>query len=198
MFVKKWYFVYQTLNLINGKIYVGVHTSLVNPKKKFDGYLGKGTYLSKDILKYGKDNFRRTVIKICDSKEEAVELERSIVNTEFLSSANVYNIHRGGAGCVSHSEVSRKIMSVSRKGSGNNMFGKEHSKITKSKMSSSHKGKVIDTETRKKMGISKNGSLNGMFGVKRERFECSVCGKQTDAANMARWHGANCRSNVNN
>ena len=38
MEVKEWHFVYQTVNLMNGKIYIGVHTSYVNPDKKFDGY----------------------------------------------------------------------------------------------------------------------------------------------------------------
>lgn len=38
------YIVYCTVNLINGKIYVGVHKT-DNPDK-FDGYIGNGVYIS--------------------------------------------------------------------------------------------------------------------------------------------------------
>jgi len=194
---RRWYIVYQTLNILNGKIYVGVHVSLVNPEKKFDGYLGTGRDLRRDIKKYGKEYFRRSTLCICNSKEEAIEKEREIVDKDFIKSKNTYNVHRGGSGCVEHSEVSKRNMSDSRKGENNNMYGKTHSEEAKKKMSLVHKGKSLSEDTKRKMGISRTGSKNGMYGVAREKFQCPECGAFTDAANMARWHGANCRVNHN-
>ena len=46
-------FTYQTKNLINGKTYVGVHST----DKLNDGYLGSGKRLQIAIEKYGRDNF---------------------------------------------------------------------------------------------------------------------------------------------
>lgn len=64
------YIVYITINLCNGKFYIGVHKT--NPDI-FDGYIGNGIYRDSNIKskkngfhaavkKYGYDNFRRTTI----------------------------------------------------------------------------------------------------------------------------------------
>jgi hypothetical protein len=39
------YIVYKTINLINGKVYIGVHK--VKDPEVFDGYLGCGCYSTK-------------------------------------------------------------------------------------------------------------------------------------------------------
>lgn len=101
------YIVYKTTNLINNKIYVGVHKT-ENPEI-FDGYIGCGAYINKPssyvnskyclhkaLLKYGVDNFVRTTIKIFDNKEDAFKLESEIVNEEFVKNENTYNMTLGG------------------------------------------------------------------------------------------------------
>ena len=104
------YIVYITVNLCNGKIYVGYHKT--NPEV-WDGYIGNGIFKPNDALKedtpfcravrkYGYENFRRTTIDIFPGtkkgKKEAKTLERQIVNKVFLKSKNVYNIAIGGDG----------------------------------------------------------------------------------------------------
>lgn len=54
-------FIYITTNIVNGKKYIGKHTGYVD-----DNYLGSGSLLKKAISKYGKQNFRREIIVICD------------------------------------------------------------------------------------------------------------------------------------
>lgn len=55
---EKHYLVYQTTNLLNGKIYIGQHqTDNLN-----DGYIGSGVELNLDIEKFGRDNFKREII----------------------------------------------------------------------------------------------------------------------------------------
>lgn len=58
-----YYFIYKTTNLINGKIYVGQHST----NNLDDGYLGSGTMINRAISKYGKENFKREVLEYCES-----------------------------------------------------------------------------------------------------------------------------------
>lgn len=107
---KKWkYIVYETTNLINNKIYVGLHKT-ENPDI-FDKYLGNGvistqpyTYMYAKtafqyaVKKYGPQNFRRKTLAVFDTIEEASNLEEQIVNEKFLERNDVYNMVLGGLG----------------------------------------------------------------------------------------------------
>ena len=75
------YIVYKTTNLINGKIYVGVHRT--NPDI-FDGYIGCGVSkkdqkkkikgFPKAVQKYGYENFKREILFIFPDTEEGKDL----------------------------------------------------------------------------------------------------------------------------
>lgn len=86
-------FVYKTINLINGKIYVGVHEGALD-----DNYLGSGKAIKAAIKKYGVNNFSREIIKEFVNIEEAFEFESEIVNTDFVNDDNTYNLTLGGKG----------------------------------------------------------------------------------------------------
>ena len=71
----KYHIIYKTTNLINGKIYVGMHsTDNLN-----DGYLGSGWILKQVIKKYGKENFKREVLLVLSNRKEAIEVEALLV-----------------------------------------------------------------------------------------------------------------------
>jgi len=89
------FYVYKTTNLLNGKIYVGVHKS----KDIFsDKYIGSGYALKQAIDKYGYNNFRRDIIACFDQYEKAFELEEIIVDKDFINRKDVYNLVVGGKG----------------------------------------------------------------------------------------------------
>lgn len=101
------YIVYQTINLVNNKIYIGVHKT-VDPTV-FDGYIGCGVKVSVPssymhpttpfhyaVKKYGVKNFKRTVLKIFDNLQDAFDLERFLVDPEFLKRPDTYNSCLGG------------------------------------------------------------------------------------------------------
>ncbi len=103
------YIVYETTNLVNGKIYVGIHKT-ADPDK-FDGYIGNGIYVTQPytyqysktafqcaVKKYGPKNFRRKTLAIFDTEQEASDLEEQIVNEKFLERSDVYNMVLGGLG----------------------------------------------------------------------------------------------------
>lgn len=107
-----FYTVYKTTNLINGKIYVGLHIT----NNLEDEYLGSGYQLKSAVKKYGKENFKREYIKICNSSEEMYELEADIVNEDFVKRSDTYNMKTGGAGSWYHvnsnPEQKRKFCSI--------------------------------------------------------------------------------------
>ena len=115
------YIVYITINLCNGKFYIGVHKT--NPNV-FDGYIGCGVYreslANKDIAfhnavkKYGYNNFKRTTIQIFpdteEGKKQAFELEKILVNSTLLKSKTCYNTSLGGGGSYTEDDYKRVYM----------------------------------------------------------------------------------------
>jgi len=101
------YIVYCTTNLVNNKIYIGVHKT-ENPDK-FDGYIGCGikitmpstymnpkTALQYAVKKYGTKNFNRVILFIYDNAKDAYEKEKEIVNEDFIKQDTNYNMILGG------------------------------------------------------------------------------------------------------
>ena len=93
-----FYTVYKVTNLVNGKIYVGLHVT----KNLDDEYLGSGKQIQSAVKKYGRENFKREYIKICENSEEMYALEATIVNEEFVKRTDTYNMKTGGTGSWSH------------------------------------------------------------------------------------------------
>jgi hypothetical protein len=100
------YIVYCTTNIINNKIYVGVHKT-ENPDI-FDGYIGCGIYVTQPytyqhaktnlqyaVKKHGVNNFKRQILATFDDAESAYLLESDIVNYNFLERNDVYNMMVG-------------------------------------------------------------------------------------------------------
>lgn len=89
------YIVYKTTNLVNSKIYVGIHKQETST---FDGYYGSGILLHKAIKKYGIQNFVRETLFTYETLKEAKNKEKEIVTEEFCNRKDTYNISVGGTG----------------------------------------------------------------------------------------------------
>lgn len=145
----KYMYVYKTINLIKGKVYVGQHTTT----NLDDGYLGSGVLLKKAFRKYGKANFIKEVLCMCESEEELNEMEIYWIKT--LKSRSVYgqgyNMTIGGEGTtgLKMSEESKKKLSEvasKRIGELNSFWGKTLSqdhidKMTKTRVAAITGGK---------------------------------------------------------
>ena len=91
-------YLYQITNLINNKIYVGVHkTDNID-----DGYMGSGTAILRAIKKYGVENFKRDILEFYDTYEAALLAEETLVTEDFLLREDVYNLRTGGIGGWEH------------------------------------------------------------------------------------------------
>lgn len=93
---KKFNYVYQIKNEINGKIYIGKHST----DNFDDNYFGSGFALKRAIKKYGIENFTKTIIDFCPNEEQALELESFIVDKEFILRPDTYNLRMGGTGSI--------------------------------------------------------------------------------------------------
>lgn len=85
-------YIYQTVNRVNDKVYVGQHKGEFNPE-----YLGSGIYINRAIRKYGKDKFIVSVVAIANSRKEADDLEKKYIE-EYKKNHQVYNLAGGGIG----------------------------------------------------------------------------------------------------
>lgn len=87
-----FHYVYRITNLLNKKIYIGVHST----ENLDDDYMGSSISLSKDLGIYGRDNFKKEILKFFDTRKEALEMEADLVNTDFILRDDIYNINEGG------------------------------------------------------------------------------------------------------
>jgi len=137
-----YYTIYRTRNLINNKEYTGQHiTEDLN-----DLYLGSGTVLKQAIEKYGKENFTKTILFVCDTFEEMNALEKLIVNEDYIGRSDTYNMALGGKGGACHTTP--------------------HTEESKKKISINNKGKTHTRKTIKHLSDTKKGSRNPMYGKK--------------------------------
>ncbi len=84
--------IYKITNILNDKIYIGKHST----ENLDDSYMGSGSYIRRSIKKYGVENFKKEILFIFDSSEEAYKKEIEIVNEDFVLRTDTYNIITGG------------------------------------------------------------------------------------------------------
>lgn len=95
--------IYKTTNLINNKIYIGLHsTNNIN-----DSYLGSGVFLKKAIKKYGYKNFKKEILFVFDNKQDMIKKEKELVTEEFCLRKDNYNMVKGGYGLSTLSKQKR-------------------------------------------------------------------------------------------
>jgi hypothetical protein len=84
----KYGFIYITTNILNNKKYIGMRIY----SKGWENYLGSSKLLLKDILKYGKENFKREIIEECDNKKELQDKEiYYLISNNVLTDDSFYN-----------------------------------------------------------------------------------------------------------
>lgn len=89
-----YHFVYETTNLVNGKKYIGKHSS----EDLNDDYLGSGIALKRSVTKYGKDSFKREILRQFVTSEDAFLYEAELVTQDLVNNPNYYNMILGGDG----------------------------------------------------------------------------------------------------
>ena len=84
----KYYGIYKITNLLNGKMYIGQHTT----EDLDDGYMGSGKIIKQAIKKYGVENFRKEWIMFCEDEEELNYWESVFVDETWVLRSDTYNL----------------------------------------------------------------------------------------------------------
>jgi hypothetical protein len=201
-----YYYVYETVCLENGKIYVGAHKT----KNLNDNYIGSGKILSHAIKKYGRDKFIRKILKFFDTEKEMFEYETVLVNEEFLNRDDVYNLSLGGLGGDRSAFFTEETIEKCRKksaGENNPYYGIKHSIEIRKKISETllEKGSdwlISNASNAGKGNIGKKRNEDQKLKYheianNREKYTCEHCGKEGQRNSMIGYHGEKCSKNPN-
>jgi hypothetical protein len=92
---KKYHYIYITFCLVNDKIYVGRRSCDCLPEED-TGYLGSGVIFRNALRKYGKENFEKEIVEVCNYSELK---EKEIFYIAYFEANNRkigYNLTKGG------------------------------------------------------------------------------------------------------
>lgn len=167
-------YIYLIENMINNKKYIGKHVSSVFEPER---YIGSGKIFLEAVEKYGKDNFKCSLIEECFSEKELNEREIYWINFyNAVESDNFYNLSYGGNG----GDLSKYIdySKCTKVGSDNWNFGKHYKwyndgekeiKIFTGQIIEDNyvEGRlcVLSDESRRKISISRLGKSPANKGV---------------------------------
>jgi hypothetical protein len=176
---QQYHMLYKTTCTVTGNFYIGVHST----KNLEDGYLGSGLRLLKSISKHGKENHRREILELFETRQAMYKREREIVNEEMLSNTRCMNLNRGGEGGWStESQLKNNRASLLRqKWLAKNNPGWKKQRSEKISISNSEQfkngersfipnwsGKTLDQNHRSSIGkansVSQKGEKNSQYG----------------------------------
>ena len=95
--VKKYHYIYKTTNMLDGRYYIGAHsTNVIN-----DSYFGSSKELLNDIKKHGKENFKKEILQFVELEHEKWTAESAHVTLLVSQDPNSYNKAPGGRNWIS-------------------------------------------------------------------------------------------------
>lgn len=143
-----YFTVYKITNVINQRYYIGVHST----ENLNDSYMGSSRVVNSAISTYGIESFKKEILFLLDSSEEAYAKEAELVTEETLKDPLCYNLKVGGYGNekgrlhprygVKETPEVRLKKSLAKKGLKPNNYGKKRSVEANKKLSVTNAGRV--------------------------------------------------------
>lgn len=167
--------IYLTTNLVNGKIYIGQHV-ISSDKRANATYIGSGELFKRALNKYGKENFKRKILRVCYTQKELNTWEYVYIKKYKSQDKNIgYNIADGDILSSKFNPAKlpevRKKISESTKERFKNPFNhpslgrkNPHNDEWKKKHSETMRGRKHSEETKRKISDAQKGSKNHMYG----------------------------------
>lgn len=109
------FYIYETVNKINNKSYVGQRGCPDDETPESDDYLGSGKLLKRALKKYGKENFYKRILQLCFTQKELDLLEIKFIDEFRKLGKAEYNIADGGQGGNLGEKVNKRISKSLRK-----------------------------------------------------------------------------------
>lgn len=107
-------YVYEIVNLLNGKTYVGSRKLALD--KSWRQYMGSGKLIKQAIAKYGVEKFRKRLIGYAATAEELIDLEGDWISRQQLHGLAQYNLFASGhAGGDTFSKLKAKTLEEVRR-----------------------------------------------------------------------------------
>ena len=204
---------YKITNLVNGKIYVGVHST----DNLDDGYMGSGTALKRSQKKHGLASFSKTTIAQFETRQELLNAEREYVDESFVGRSDTYNCVVGGGSWnqtpsgFMDEDHRRKIGDATRvtsRGNTNrrNSITSEQALLNMQNCGAKGKAKPPRTDTHRANLAKAHVGLKATPEAKlamsnaaksRPRIACIHCGVMVPVQQINRWHNDNCKKKVN-
>ena len=135
----KEYVIYEIVNNINNKKYIGCTSNFPKRKSLHKSKLNNSIHSNKHLQhawdKYGSESFEFSVIHILNNKEEMFELEENLIDH---FSEKFYNLHKGGCGGATWDKLS------------------DNADLIISKISKTHKGIPKTKEHKVKLSLSRS------------------------------------------
>ena len=167
--------IYQIVNLVDGKKYIGSSNNLRVRKRTHFSNLRNNNhynyYLQRAFNKHGEDNFSFEVIELVNTIEELLPREQYYIELyQVCNRDKGYNLIvdavRGKTSLETRIKMSKNHADVSgsknpnygKKGKLNHNYGKPRSEETKRKISLANKGRIHSEEAKLKMSLAKKGS----------------------------------------
>jgi hypothetical protein len=165
-----YYIIYKTTNQLDKKYYIGCHQTL----NLNDGYMGSGKHLKRAIKKYGKENFKKTILHLLPTKQDMFIMEKHIVDKNLVSDSLSYNLKIGGSG--------------GNPGIVGAFAGRIHSAETKEKIRQSALKQATSPE--KRLKLSKNNAMRDNAET-RNKVSKALTGRTCSQDHIAKVSRAN-------
>lgn len=187
--------VYKHTNKINGKVYIGITCQPVERRWRTDGSGYKKCVLFyRAIQKYGWDAFAHEILCMGLCKEEAEEMEKTLI-LEYKANEQGYGYNIANGGSVkSVSEQTKEKISQSVKKSyvkeNHPNYGKRYSAEFKKKLSDAHKGKQC--------GVNHPNFGKAMPQAQKDKISATMKERKIQPSAEARAKGAKARVGAKN
>ena len=162
-------FIYKTTCLVNGKIYIGKHEG-----SESDNYLGSGTVFEFALKKYGRKNFKREILRRCETLHELRIWEHVFIKKYHAQDPSIgYNKADGDVNTSEYNpaklpEVREKMLIKNRQTTRDPEYRKRHSEIMKEYYKThpaTFTGKHHSEKTKEKIRQKRLGSVAYNRGV---------------------------------
>lgn len=171
------YTIYKTINIINGKFYIGKHQT----NNLDDGYMGSGKRIKRAIQKYGIENFQKEILHDFETEEEMNAKEKELVTEEFCRRENTYNICEGGKGGFGYINANGLGISENQKRAASKICYKNHL-IVNTPEFKAKKLKALQYANEKKRAMYPEGTFKNRFHTAESKLKMSNSHKNKGCA----------------